>query len=113
MYPGVSSFFQYLDKKVLVNLRDERNIVGYLTSYDQFGTIFLEKSVQRITLDGKYNDVPLGLYIIKSDSVAFICEIESETLEPTKSKIKMQKIENVTKQQIFKRNGLIMLTEED
>lgn len=97
----------------MVHLRDERNLIGYLTSYDQFGTIFLEKCSERITSDGKYNDIPLGLYIIKSDSVAFICEVEKETQEPTKSKIQVRKIDTLTKQQIFKKNGLIMLTEDD
>ncbi len=87
--PGAASLFEQLDKQVMVVLRDGRNLVGVLRSFDQYSNMVLEDTYERHVVQGKYGDLPLGLYLVRGDSMVMLGEVdpkrESESLEKVTS----------------------------
>eukprot|EP00624_Nannochloropsis_granulata_P004122 evm.model.NODE_30747_length_47682_cov_25.534710.9 len=82
--PGAASLFEQLDKQIMVVLRDGRNLVGVLRSFDQYSNMVLEDTYERHVVDDKYGDLPLGLYLVRGDSMVMLGEVdparESEAL---------------------------------
>ena len=60
---------------MLVVLRDGRKIIGLMRSFDQFANIVLEQACERIIIDKRFADVPLGLYVIRGENVVLIGEM--------------------------------------
>ena len=65
-----------LDKKLLVQLRDGRKIIGILRSFDQFANLVLESAIERIIVETKYAEVPLGLYVVRGENVVLLGQID-------------------------------------
>eukprot|EP00978_Attheya_sp_CCMP212_P028274 scaffold97255_cov49-Attheya_sp.AAC.6 len=80
--PGSSSLVEQLDRRILIVLRDGRHLVGVFRSFDQFSNMVLEEtSERRMVTVGKtcyYADVPLGLYLVRGDSMVLLGEVEEE-----------------------------------
>lgn len=76
-----TSLATYLDKKILVLLRDGRKLLGLLRSFDQFANVVLEGACERIIVGGLYCDIPLGLYVIRGENVVLIGELDLEKEE--------------------------------
>ena len=100
--PGSASLVEQLDQELLIVLRDGRHLVGVrhlavillllcrsytflstlqtLRSFDQFSNMILEDTSERrmCTVDGKiyYASVPLGLYVVRGDSMVLMGEID-------------------------------------
>ncbi|OAG10033.1 Sm-like ribonucleoprotein [Paraphaeosphaeria sporulosa] len=72
----------YLHKKVSVLTLDGRTMVGTLESCDGSMNLVLSEAVERIIRpreeDVPSEEVPLGLYIIRGDSVAIVGRVEEE-----------------------------------
>lgn len=62
-------------ERMLVVLRDGRKIIGLMRSFDQFANIVLEQACERIIIDKRFADVPLGLYVIRGENVVLIGEM--------------------------------------
>lgn len=65
-----------LDKKLLIQLRDGRKILGILRSFDQFANLVLEGAVERIFVGEQYGDIPLGLQLIRGENVVLLGEVD-------------------------------------
>lgn len=76
-----TSLATYLDKKLLVLLRDGRKLLGLLRSFDQFANVVLEGACERVIVGDLYCDVPLGLYVIRGENVVLIGELDLEKEE--------------------------------
>ncbi|KAM0959566.1 hypothetical protein TB2_024322 [Malus domestica] len=76
-----TSLASYLDKKLLVLLRDGRKLLGILRSFDQFANAVLEGACERVIVGDLYCDIPLGLYVIRGENVVLIGELDSEREE--------------------------------
>ncbi|KAK1263727.1 hypothetical protein QJS04_geneDACA013520 [Acorus gramineus] len=106
-----TSLASYLDKKLLVLLRDGRKLLGILRSFDQFGrnscsllklyslaiylqtvlilghlylltaNAVLESACERVIVGDLYCDIPLGLYVIRGENVVLIGELDLEKEE--------------------------------
>jgi len=50
--PGAASLVEELDKRLLVVLRDGRNLVGVMRSFDQFSNMVLEDTHERHIANG-------------------------------------------------------------
>eukprot|EP01027_Heterolobosea_sp_BB2_P025515 GEZU01039161.1.p1 GENE.GEZU01039161.1~~GEZU01039161.1.p1 ORF type:complete len:145 (-),score=26.28 GEZU01039161.1:22-456(-) len=83
--PGAASLAEHLDKKILVMLRDGRKLLGILRSFDQFANIVLEECTERICVGSYYNDLTLGLYIIRGENVVFLGDVDEEAEARLKS----------------------------
>ncbi|KAF2709068.1 LSM-domain-containing protein [Pleomassaria siparia CBS 279.74] len=72
----------YLNKKVSVLTLDGRTMVGNLLSCDQSMNLVLQEAIERIIrpVDDGFpsEEVPLGLYIIRGDSVAVVGKVDEE-----------------------------------
>jgi U6 snRNA-associated Sm-like protein LSm1 len=77
--PGAASLIEEIDKRIMIILRDGRHLVGKLRSFDQFMNLILEDTCERVLLPGKFCDVPLGLYIVRGDTIVLLGEINPET----------------------------------
>eukprot|EP01018_Ginkgo_biloba_P003305 Gb_30103 [translate_table: standard] len=71
-----TSLASYLDKKLLVLLRDGRKLIGILRSFDQFANVVLQGALERIIVGDLYCDLPLGLYVIRGENVVLIGELD-------------------------------------
>ncbi|MCL7021975.1 hypothetical protein MKW94_004626 [Papaver nudicaule] len=72
---------EYIDKKLLVLLRDGRKLMGLLRSFDQFANAVLEGACERVIVGDLYCDIPLGLYVIRGENVVLIGELDLEKEE--------------------------------
>ncbi|KAI1532301.1 LSM1 Small nuclear ribonucleoprotein snRNP [Pyrenophora tritici-repentis] len=72
----------YLNKKVSVLTIDGRTMVGKLHSCDGSMNLVLQEAVERIIRpleeEVPSEEVPLGLYIIRGDSVAVVGKVDEE-----------------------------------
>ena len=63
-----------LDRRLLVQLRDGRKLLGTLRSFDQFANLVLERTTERVVAVSSklYADVPLGLYVVRGENVVLL-----------------------------------------
>jgi len=67
-----ASMIDYIDSKVVVALRDDRHIVGYFRTFDQFNNIVITEASERFIHKGKYADKPLGSTMVRGESIAYV-----------------------------------------
>lgn len=79
--PG-TALVEELDKKLLIQLRDGRKILGILRSFDQFANLVVEAAVERIIVADQYSDIPLGLQLIRGENVVLLGELDPEREVP-------------------------------
>ncbi|XP_058179273.1 sm-like protein LSM1B [Rhododendron vialii] len=94
-----TSLASYLDKKLLVLLRDGRKLLGILRSFDQFANAVLESACERVIVGDLYSDIPLGLYIIRGENVVLIGELdlEKDELPPHMTRVTEEEIKSAQK----------------
>ncbi|KAH7850813.1 hypothetical protein Vadar_003279 [Vaccinium darrowii] len=92
-----ASLASYLDKKLLVLMRDDRKLLGKLRCFDQYANIVLEGASERITVGDLYSDIPLGLYIIRGENVVLVGELDKEELPLHMIKVSATEIERAQK----------------
>ncbi|KAM3173529.1 hypothetical protein ACTXT7_012327 [Hymenolepis weldensis] len=93
-FPGSASLINDLGKRMLVKLRGHKCYIGYLRSIDQFGTILLSETCERIFVGEKYSDVRQGLIVIKGENIALIGEMKEDEMPPPP-------FEKVSEEEIF------------
>lgn len=94
--PGSASLVDVVDKKVLLLLRDGRNMLGWLRSYDQFANLVLQDTLEIVTLpasalaDGsttagasennlKSYAFPKGVVLVRGENVVLLAEDQDQT----------------------------------
>ncbi|KAK8584900.1 hypothetical protein V6N13_138843 [Hibiscus sabdariffa] len=94
-----TSLASYLDRKLLVLLRDSRKLMGTLRSFDQFANAVLEGACERVIVGDLYCDIPLGLYVIRGENVVLIGELdlEREELPPRMTRVSVAEIRRAQK----------------
>ncbi|XP_057968166.1 sm-like protein LSM1B isoform X1 [Malania oleifera] len=94
-----TSLAAFLDKKLLVLLRDGRKLLGILRSFDQFANVVLEGACERVIVGDLYCDIPLGLYVIRGENVVLIGELdlEKEELPPNMTRASTEDIKKAQK----------------
>jgi small nuclear ribonucleoprotein (snRNP)-like protein len=73
--PPGTALVEELDRKLLVQLRDNRKIIGVLRSFDQFANLVLEDAVERIIVGSQYCDVPLGIYVLRGENLVLMGQV--------------------------------------
>jgi len=86
--PGSASLVEELDQRLLIVLRDGRHLVGTLRSFDQFSNMVMEDTSERKIHCHNgvsyFADVPLGLYIVRGDSVVLLGQLSDYAQERMK-----------------------------
>uniref|UniRef100_A0A0N5BRB8 U6 snRNA-associated Sm-like protein LSm1 n=1 Tax=Strongyloides papillosus TaxID=174720 RepID=A0A0N5BRB8_STREA len=75
---GAVSLFESLGKRIIVQLRDGKTLIGVLSSIDQFVNIVLDDAVERIFVDKYYGDIPRGVYLIRGENVILVAEVDEK-----------------------------------
>lgn len=76
--PGAASLYEQLDKQILVCLRDGRNFIGWLPSFDQYANLVLDETVERLMVEDAYADVHIGIFVIRGENVMLLGEIDQD-----------------------------------
>ncbi|KAL8522619.1 hypothetical protein ACS0TY_012674 [Phlomoides rotata] len=94
-----TSLASYLDRKILVLLRDGRKLLGILRSFDQFANAVIESGCERIIVGDLYCDIPLGLYVIRGENVVLLGELDplKKELPPTMTLVSEPEIRRAQK----------------
>jgi U6 snRNA-associated Sm-like protein LSm1 len=74
--PPGTALVEELDKKLLIQLRDGRKIIGVLRSFDQFANLVLEEAVERIIVGAQYSDIPLGMYLLRGENLVLMGQLD-------------------------------------
>ena len=59
----------------MVILRDGGNFVGTLRSFDQFGSLVLQHTVQRYFVGSKYHEKDIGVFFVRGDSISMLGQV--------------------------------------
>jgi U6 snRNA-associated Sm-like protein LSm1 len=76
-FGGVGSLADSLDKTILLVLRDGKLLLGTLSSYDQYGSLLLQDTRERVCAGGFFADAPVGLLLIRGENIALIGSVVS------------------------------------
>ena len=74
--PGTASLIEYIDKQLMIILRDGKKLIGYLRSIDQYANLLLSSTFERIYVNNKYADIQRGIYIIRGENVVLLGEVD-------------------------------------
>lgn len=99
LLPGICTLLEEVDKKIMVELRDGRILIGYLRSIDQFANLVLHRTVERIHVDCRYGEIPLGVFIVRGDNVVLLGEVD-EIKDQHKKLVQVSKEEILEAQNI-------------
>jgi small nuclear ribonucleoprotein (snRNP)-like protein len=55
--PGASSIVEQLDSRLLILLRDGKNLIGTLRTFDQYLNLVLENCVERVIYKGEEKEI--------------------------------------------------------
>lgn len=79
MFTTAAQLLDLTDKKLMVVLRDGRKLIGVLRSWDQFGNLVLQDTVERqfVHSEGKalWADIERGLFLVRGENVSLLGEI--------------------------------------
>ncbi|KAJ3181592.1 SM-like, degradation of cytoplasmic mRNAs and positively regulates transcription initiation [Gaertneriomyces sp. JEL0708] len=94
--PGSASLVDCVDKKLLVILRDNRKLIGWLRSYDQFANLVLQDTIERTYVGDTFADVYRGIFLVRGENVVLLGEIDKQKEQEQLSKhLKPAPIEEV------------------
>ena len=65
----------FLLERLLVVLRDGRRVFGILRSYDQFGNLTLEDTIERFYVDLGYAEDNLGVFLVRGENIVLVGEL--------------------------------------
>uniref|UniRef100_A0A6V0DY86 U6 snRNA-associated Sm-like protein LSm1 n=1 Tax=Zooxanthella nutricula TaxID=1333877 RepID=A0A6V0DY86_9DINO len=70
-----------VDKQLLIVLRDDRTLIGWLRTFDQFANLLIEHAVERHILvdERRYADIYLGTMMIRGENVCLFGEVDPES----------------------------------
>lgn len=72
---ALPSPFPLIVERLLVTLRDGRRLFGILRSYDQFGNLTLEDTIERLYVDLEYAEDNLGVFLVRGENIVLVGEI--------------------------------------
>ncbi|KAF2214905.1 hypothetical protein CERZMDRAFT_57422 [Cercospora zeae-maydis SCOH1-5] len=76
MFTTAAQLLDLTDKKLMVALRDGRKLIGVLRSWDQFGNLVLQDTVERLFVQNFYADIDRGLFLVRGENVLLLGEID-------------------------------------
>ncbi|KAF9763591.1 putative U6 snRNA-associated Sm-like protein LSm1 [Nosema granulosis] len=65
-------FEDFLEKHVVVMLKDNRSFYGIFKSFDQYNSITLNFAIERIFDGNEYGEKFHGLFVIRGDTVVLV-----------------------------------------
>ena len=75
MFTTAAQLLDLTDKKLMISLRDGRKLIGVLRSWDQFGNLVLQDTIERLFVQNLYADIERGLFLVRGENVLLLGEI--------------------------------------
>jgi len=75
MFTTAAQLLDLTDKKLMISLRDGRKLIGVLRSWDQFGNLVLQDTIERLFVQDLYADIERGLFLVRGENVLLLGEI--------------------------------------
>lgn len=75
MFTTAAQLLDLTDKKLMIVLRDGRKLIGVLRSWDQFGNLVLQDTVERLFAKELWADIERGLFLVRGENVSILGEI--------------------------------------
>ncbi|KAK3683220.1 hypothetical protein LTR37_020431 [Vermiconidia calcicola] len=76
MFTTAAQLLDLTDKKLVIALRDGRKLIGVLRSWDQFGNLVLQDTIERLFVQQLYADIERGLFLVRGENVLLLGEID-------------------------------------
>ncbi|KAK4552790.1 hypothetical protein LTR86_010124 [Recurvomyces mirabilis] len=95
MFTTAAQLLDLTDKKLMVALRDGRKLLGVLRSWDQFGNLVLQNTVERLFVQNLYADVERGLFLVRGENVSLLGEIDLDKDDYIPAPFKQAPVEQV------------------
>ncbi|PVU94236.1 hypothetical protein BB561_002714 [Smittium simulii] len=81
-----------IDKSVYVSLRDGKNILGILRTFDQYGTVVIQDAIERVYVKDAFGDIERGIFLIRGENVIMLGELGAECNEKALAGINFRKL---------------------
>ncbi|KAK9462920.1 uncharacterized protein V1516DRAFT_671483 [Lipomyces oligophaga] len=78
MFTTAAQIVDFVDKRLIVVLRDGRKLIGVLRSFDQYANFVLQDTIERIIVGKNYSDVERGVYLIRGENVVLAGELDPQ-----------------------------------
>ena len=75
LIPGTHNLDTFLDKRLLIWLRDDRRLYGILRSFDHFQNLVLQDTYERWYLDLEFCEEYRGVYLVRGENVVMVGEL--------------------------------------
>ncbi|KAK3116905.1 hypothetical protein LTR53_002275 [Teratosphaeriaceae sp. CCFEE 6253] len=95
MFTTAAQLLDLTDKKLMVVLRDGRKLIGVLRSWDQFGNLVMQDTVERLFVQGLYADIERGLFLVRGENVSLLGEIDLDKDDYVPEPYKLAPVEKV------------------
>ena len=66
------AYDEFLDREVVVSLKNSRYLMGSLKSYDQYNSISLDRTIERVYTEKEYAEKKQGLVVIRGENILYI-----------------------------------------
>eukprot|EP01083_Nonionella_stella_P228795 810550_1 len=91
-----ASLVEYIDKYMMIILRDGTVYIGELRTFDQFTNVVLEDAWIRNYIENKLYEKFIGTLLIRGDNVVFFAEIDPNK-DSTMERINQHQYEQLKK----------------
>ncbi|RMY64666.1 hypothetical protein D0863_09654 [Hortaea werneckii] len=118
MFTTAAQLLDLTDKKLMIALRDGRKLIGVLRSWDQFGNLVLQDTIERLFVNSKgqalWADIERGLFLVRGENVSLLGEIDLDKDDyipepykqaPVEQVFALKKTEEVEKRRLDKRRN--------
>lgn len=72
---AAASLVAQLDRLLLVLLRDGKQFIGVLRSFDQFSNVVLSDAVERVVEGRQYADLHVGLFVVRGENLVLLGDL--------------------------------------
>ncbi|KAI5170783.1 U6 snRNA-associated Sm-like protein LSm1 [Nematocida sp. LUAm3] len=69
---GTRVLEEYLDKEVVVGLRDGSYVYGTLRSFDQYHNVLLENTKEICVIEGEYTEETSEVYMLRGENMVLL-----------------------------------------
>ncbi|KAK8217374.1 hypothetical protein M8818_001627 [Zalaria obscura] len=95
MFTTAAQLLDLTDKKLMVSLRDGRKLIGVLRSWDQFGNLVLQDTIERLFVKHIYADIERGLFLVRGENVLLLGEIDLDKDEEMPEPYRLAPVQEV------------------
>ncbi|KAH3675571.1 hypothetical protein WICMUC_002660 [Wickerhamomyces mucosus] len=75
-FTTAASIIGYVDRKICATLTDGRHLFGVLRTFDQYGSVVIQDTYERIYINGAYAEEYLGTLFIRGENLLLLGDVD-------------------------------------